>query len=46
MIKKIIALYLVLFTSLSFTQAQGIEFFHGTYDEAMQKAKTERIKAM
>lgn len=40
MIKNILVLSVILMTSLSIT-AQGIEFFEGTWEQVLEKAKTE-----
>ena len=39
--KKILLFAIIGLFSFAHTQAQGIEFFHGTFAEALTKAKTE-----
>ena len=41
MIQKKISIFIVLLTVFFSGNAQGIEFFHGTWKEAMAKAKAE-----
>jgi len=40
--KKIFSVIMLLPALLTLAQAQGIEFFHGTWPEALEKAKTEQ----
>jgi len=39
--KHIITIFLIVFATATFTQAQGIEFFQGTWQQALDKAKEE-----
>ncbi|HNM25454.1 MAG TPA: thioredoxin domain-containing protein, partial [Saprospiraceae bacterium] len=40
--KKIFSVFILLPAMLTLAQAQGIEFFHGSWPEALEKAKTEQ----
>ncbi len=40
--KKILTVIVLLATSFSMAQAQGIDFFHGSWPEALEKAKAEQ----
>ena len=41
MIKNILLITILSFVGIQVVSSQGIEFFHGTWEEALEKAKTE-----